>query len=78
VRHKTHSYFELIRLEDIIVDKYIEVPTKPNTESGVDDPLFQSASFITLVHTARIFNPSSVPLDSLGHDIFENLGTSSN
>jgi hypothetical protein len=50
---------------DIVVEEYIEVPTGPNTESGVDDPLFQSESFITPVHTAGIFNPSSVPVHSV-------------
>jgi hypothetical protein len=46
---------------DVIVEDYTRIPTGPYTESGVDDPPFQSESFRTLVHTAGIFNPSSVP-----------------
>jgi hypothetical protein len=49
----------------------------------VDDPPFQSESFRTLVHTARIFNPSSVPVRSFwrtssGNNIFDKLGISPN
>jgi hypothetical protein len=68
---------------EIVVDENIEVPTGPNTESGVDDPLFQSESFRTPVHTAGIFNPSSVPVHSFGELLRDTiflitLGMSSN
>jgi hypothetical protein len=63
---------------DLVVDDYIEVHTRPNAKSSVVDPHFQSESFRTLVHTAGIFNPSSVPVrpfwrTSLGHTIFDKL-----
>jgi hypothetical protein len=61
---------------EIVVIENIEVPTRPNTGSGVDDPLFESESFRTPTHSARIFNPSSAP--SSVHNIFGALGTSSN
>jgi hypothetical protein len=64
---------------DLVVDEYIEVPIGPNAKSSADDPLFQSESFRTLVHTTRIFNPSFAPFhyfwrSSSGHDIFDKLG----
>jgi len=46
---------------DLVIDENIEVPIGPNVDSGVDDPLFQSASFTTPVHTTGIFNPNSSP-----------------
>jgi hypothetical protein len=57
---------------ELVVGENIEVPTRPNVDSRVDDPFFQSESFRTLVHSAKNFNPSS------GHDIFDTLEMSSN
>jgi len=34
---------------DLVADEYIEIPTGPNIDSGVDDPFFQSESIRTLV-----------------------------
>jgi hypothetical protein len=70
-------------LGDIVVEDYTRIPNGPYTESSVDDPPFQSESFITMVHTARIFNPSSVPIHSFWktsseHNIFDKLGMSPN
>jgi hypothetical protein len=61
---------------EIVVVDNTEVPTGPNTGSGVDDPLFQSESFRTPTHTAGIFNPSSAP--SSVRDLYGTLGMSSN
>jgi hypothetical protein len=63
---------------DLVVDEYIEVLTGPNVEFSVVDPHLQSESFRTLVHTAGIFNPSSVPVrpfwrTSSGHNIFDKM-----
>jgi hypothetical protein len=68
---------------DVVVEDYIRIPSRPFVESGVDDALFQSESFRTLVHTSRIFNPSPVPVRSFWrtssrHDIFDKLGMSPN
>jgi len=66
----------------VVVEDYIGIPIGPHTESSVDDLLFQSESFRTLVHTTGHFDPSSfVPIHSLwrnssGQDIFEKLGMS--
>jgi hypothetical protein len=62
-----------------VVEDYTRIPIGPYAESGVDDPPFQSESFRTSVHTARILNPSSVPVCSFwrtssGHDVFDKLG----
>jgi hypothetical protein len=67
---------------DIVVEDYTRIPVGPHTESGVDDPFFQSESFRTLVHMAGKFDPSSSsPVCSLWRtswrqDIFEKLGMS--
>jgi hypothetical protein len=50
---------------DIVVEDYTTIPTRPHTESGVDDPPFQSESFRTLVHTDGIFNLGSTHVCSL-------------
>jgi hypothetical protein len=68
---------------DVVVEDYTRIPTRPYAESGVDNPPFQSESFRTLVHTGRIFNPSSVLVFSLwrtasGHYIFYKLRMSPN
>jgi hypothetical protein len=55
---------------DVVAEDYTGIPTGPHTESGVDDPLFQSESFRTLVHTAGIFNPSSCPCPFSLEDLF--------
>jgi hypothetical protein len=70
-------------LGDIVVEDYTRIPNIPYTKSGVDDPPFQSELFRTLVHTAGIFNHSSVLVHyfwrtSSGHDIFDKLGMSPN
>jgi hypothetical protein len=70
-------------LGEIVIEDHTHVPTGPHAKSSVDDPPFQSESFRTLTHTARIFNPSFVPVcsvwgTSLGHDIFDTIGTSHN
>jgi hypothetical protein len=70
-------------LGDVVVEDYTRIPIGPYAESDVDDPPFQSESFRTLVHTAGIFNPSSVPFHSFWrtpsrHDIFDRLGMSPN
>jgi hypothetical protein len=49
---------------DVVTEEYIGIPTRPHTESGVDDPLFQGESFRIPVHTTGIFNPSSIPVHS--------------
>jgi hypothetical protein len=81
VRQDPH-FLWMNSLGELVVDENIEVPTGPNAESGVDDPLFQSESFITPLHTAGIFNLRSVPVRSIwgtaGHDIFDTLGKSHN
>jgi hypothetical protein len=59
---------------EIVVFDNTEVPTRPNVGSRVEDPLFQSESFRTPVHTVEISNPSSIPLTV--HDLYENLGSS--
>jgi hypothetical protein len=65
---------------DVVAEDYNRILIGPHIESGVDDPLFQSESFRTLVHTARNFDPiSSGPIRSLwrissGQHIFEKLG----
>jgi hypothetical protein len=46
-------------LGEIVTEDHTKIPTEPHAESGVDDPLFQSESFRTLVHTTGNFNPSS-------------------
>jgi hypothetical protein len=57
------AYFlRMNSLREIVVVDNSKVPTRPNTGSGVDDPLFQSESLRTPAHTAGIFNPSSTPL----------------
>jgi hypothetical protein len=67
-------------LGDVVAEDYTRIPIGPHIDSGVDDPLFQSESFRTLVHTARIVNPiSSPPICSIwktssGQYIFEKLG----
>jgi hypothetical protein len=68
---------------DIVAEDYTRIPIGPYTESGVDNPPFQSKSFRTLVHNTGIFNPSSVPIRSFWrtsseHDIFDKLGMSPN
>jgi hypothetical protein len=68
---------------DIVAEDYTRIPTGPYTESGVDDPPFQSESFRTLAHVARIFIPSLILICSFwrtssGHDIFYKLGMSPN
>jgi hypothetical protein len=47
IRQDTH-FLWMNSLREIVVVDNIEVPTGPNTGSGVDDPLFQSESFRTL------------------------------
>jgi hypothetical protein len=59
---------------ELVIVNNTRVPTGPNAESGVDDPLFQSESFRTPAHTARIFNPSSSPM--IVRDLYGNLGSS--
>jgi hypothetical protein len=67
---------------DIVAEEYIEIPTGPHTESGVDDPFFQSESFRTPVHTVGNFDPSTpgpsrtLWRTSSGQDIFDKLGMS--
>jgi hypothetical protein len=58
VAHDSH-FLWINSSRDIIVDEYIELPTRPHAESSVDDLFFQSESFITLVHTAKNFDPST-------------------
>jgi hypothetical protein len=53
---------------ELVVDENIEVPTRPNVESGLDDPLFQSESFRTSVCNTRVLRKTSS-----GHDIFDKL-----
>jgi hypothetical protein len=53
---------------ELVVDKNIELPTGPNTESRVDDPLYQSESFRTPIRNIGVFQKASSR-----HDIFDNL-----
>jgi hypothetical protein len=50
---------QLNSLVEIITEDHTKIPIGPHAKSGVDDPLFQSESFRTPVHTAGNFNPSS-------------------
>jgi hypothetical protein len=65
VLYKIHFFSGINSSGDVVVEDYTRIPTGPHTESGVDDPPFQSESFRTLVHTAGIFNPSSQSLSVL-------------
>jgi hypothetical protein len=67
---------------DIVAKEYIEIPTRPHAESGVDDPFFQSESFRTPVHAVGNFDPSTpgpsrtLWRTSSGQNIFDKLGMS--
>ena len=67
---------------DIFEEEHIGIPIGPHTDSGVDDPFFQSEPFITPVHAVRNFDPSTpgpsctLWRTSSGHNIFEKLGMS--
>jgi hypothetical protein len=60
--------------EEIVVVDNTEVPTRPNTRSRVENPLFQSESFRTSIHIIIISNPSYVPLTVC--DLYRNPGVS--
>jgi hypothetical protein len=62
-------------LGEIVVDENFEVPTGPNTRSGVEDPHFHSESFRTPTHSVRTSILGFVPL--IVCDLYENLGVSS-
>jgi hypothetical protein len=40
---------------DVVAEEYTRIPTRPYADSGVDDPPFQSESFITPVHIVGNF-----------------------
>jgi hypothetical protein len=67
---------------DINAEEYIEIPTGPHAESGVDDPFFQSEFLRNSVHVVGNFDPSTpgpsrtLWRTSLGQYIFDKLGMS--
>jgi hypothetical protein len=63
-----NSYGEFVVIDDT------EIPTGPNTRSGVEDPLFQSESFRTSAHTVGTSCFGPIPL--IVHDLYDNLGAS--
>jgi hypothetical protein len=69
-------------LGEIVTEDHTKIPTRPHADSGVDNPLFQSESFRTMVHTAENFNPSSpgpsrtLWKTSSGQDISDKIGMS--